>query len=83
MRAALVMSPILLGLAVMWRRVRQRPVSRAKPAFAEAAQGPLDGVAGAGADILSRSNIELCCLSWAYAAWRYSLIMPAAAIAGP
>jgi hypothetical protein len=25
------MSPILLGLAVMWRRVRHRPVSRANP----------------------------------------------------
>ena len=45
------MSPILLGLAVMCWRVRQRWLSRANAAFAEAAQGPLEGVAGAGVDI--------------------------------
>ena len=43
--------PILEGLAVMCCRVRQRPEEQGEPAFAEAAQGPLDGVAGTGIDI--------------------------------
>lgn len=35
--AALTMSPILLGLAVVWWRVRQRPARIAKSAFAQTA----------------------------------------------
>jgi hypothetical protein len=45
------MSPIMLGLAVMSRRVRQRPVSRANPRSPQAAQRAEQGVAGAGVDI--------------------------------
>ena len=44
-------TPILLGLAVMYWRVRQRWAEQGEAAFAQPAQGALDRVAGAGADI--------------------------------
>jgi hypothetical protein len=44
------MSPILLGLAVMCCRVRQRLVSSANPRSPKAAHRALDGVVGTGID---------------------------------
>ena len=45
------MSPILLGLAVMCCRVRQRPVSRANPRSPRQRSERWQGVAGAGIDV--------------------------------
>ena len=45
------MSPILSGLAVMCWKCASALVEQGEPAFADAAQGALEGVAGAGPDM--------------------------------